>query len=192
MVSSILSFDESGERMSVSSYYADTGVADSLPGPLPEGAAVLLLDGFLRGPCLEAASRAKERGIPVVLDGGSWKQGMEDLLPMVDVAVCSAAFFPPRTGTHEEVLDDLQERGIDRVAVTRGGEPILYRDGADTGTVAAGSGPVVDTLGAGDVLHGALCWYLAQGRPFADALAEASVVATRSCLSFGTRAWMED
>jgi len=190
MVSSILSFDETGDRMSVSSYYADAGVADSLPGPLPEDSEILLLDGFLRGPSLEAAARAKDRGIPVVLDGGSWKSGMHDLLPMVDVAVCSADFLPPGTSTHHEALTYLQDRGIRRVAVTRGEASILYRDGDERGEVPIERRPVVDTLGAGDVFHGALCRSLAAGRSFVDALADAAAVATRSCGGFGTRAWM--
>ena len=191
MVSSIFSFVESSDRMSVSSHYLDNGVAESLPGPLPEGAAILLVDGFLRKPCLDAASRGAAQGIPVVLDAGSWKPVMEDLLPMLDVAVCSADFHPPGTSTHDEALDYLQQRGVARVAVTRGAAPILYRDGADIGLVPIAAGPVVDTLGAGDVLHGALCWFLAAGQPFGTALTEAAAVATRSCRSFGTRAWMD-
>jgi sugar/nucleoside kinase (ribokinase family) len=55
---------------------------------------------------------------------------------------------------------------------------------------------VVDTLGAGDVLHGALTHALAgQGvltpEGFTEALRAAATVASRACASFGTRAWME-
>jgi len=192
MVSSIFSFEESGDRMSVSSHYADTGIAAGLPGPLPQEAAILLVDGFLRGPCCDAATRANAVGIPVVLDAGSWKEGLDAILPLVDVAVCSADFHPPGTSTSDEALDVLQEAGIDRVAVSRGGAPLLYREGSITGEVPVPTGPVVDTLGAGDVLHGAFCWFLARGLPFREALSEAAAVATRSCGSFGTRSWMDD
>jgi sugar/nucleoside kinase (ribokinase family) len=191
MVSSVLSFEGSGDRMAVSSHYADSGVAESLPGPLPAGTSVLLVDGFLRMPCLDAASRAAAQGITVVLDGGSWKPGMRELLPLVDIAVCSADFHPPETATHDETLDYLQQQGIRRAAVTRGREPILYRDGTGTGEVAVEDVRVVDTLGAGDVLHGAFCRFLAGGLPFAEALTEAAQVATTSCRSFGTRAWID-
>jgi sugar/nucleoside kinase (ribokinase family) len=177
--------------MAVSSHYPDAGLAESLPGPLPEGTGIVLVDGFLRAVCHEVASSASTQDIPVVLDGGSWKGGMDEWLPMVDVAVCSAVFFPPGTSTHGEALDYLQDLGVDRVAITRGGESILYRDGSDSGRIPVEAGPVVDTLGAGDILHGALCWFLADGRPFPEALAEAAAVATRSCRSFGTRDWME-
>lgn len=54
---------------------------------------------------------------------------------------------------------------------------------------------VADTLGAGDVLHGALAHRLATAGPltserFTEALRAAAVVASRACASFGTRAWM--
>jgi sugar/nucleoside kinase (ribokinase family) len=50
----------------------------------------------------------------------------------------------------------------------------------------------VDTLGAGDFFHGAFCHALAGGTGFVDGLRAASGVATLSCRSFGTRAWLED
>ena len=191
MLSSVFSFDGIGDRMAVSSRYPHEGVAETLPGSLPEGTAVVMVDGFLRGPCRDAVSQAARTGATVVLDGGSWKPGMEDLLALVDVAVCSADFHPPGTADHEAALDYLQDRGIARVAVTRGEAPVLYRDGADHGEIPVDDVPVADTLGAGDVLHGAFCWHLASRRPFVAALTEAAAVATRSCRSFGTRAWME-
>jgi sugar/nucleoside kinase (ribokinase family) len=54
---------------------------------------------------------------------------------------------------------------------------------------------VVDTLGAGDVLHGVAAFMLAGSLapPTADrvaaALSEAARVAAASCATFGTRAW---
>lgn len=55
---------------------------------------------------------------------------------------------------------------------------------------------VADTLGAGDVLHGALAYHLVGARPtpegFAEALRAAAVVASRACASFGTRAWLRE
>ncbi len=55
---------------------------------------------------------------------------------------------------------------------------------------------VADTVGAGDVLHGALAHHLAGSQPtsesFAEALRAAAAVASRACASFGTRAWMRE
>lgn len=191
MVSSILSFEGTGDRMVVSSHYAHTGSASSLPRALPKDARVLLVDGFLRSPCLDAAQQADAAGVSVIFDGGSWKPGMDELLEFVDVAVCSADFRPPATEAHEEALDFLQVRGVQRVAITRGDAPILYRDGDESGQIPIEPVTAIDTLGAGDVLHGALCWYVSEGRAFPEALAEAAAVATRACQTFGTRSWMD-
>lgn len=42
------------------------------------------------------AEAAHDIGIKVVLDGGSWKSGLEKLLPHVHTAICSADFRPPK------------------------------------------------------------------------------------------------
>jgi len=48
-----------------------------------------------------------------------------------------------------------------------------------------------DTSGAGDIFHGAFCFYACEpGATFQDALAKAAVVASESCRHIGTRAWM--
>jgi sugar/nucleoside kinase (ribokinase family) len=47
----------------------------------------------------------------------------------------------------------------------------------------------VDTLGAGDVFHGAFCYYFAQTGDFAGSLQAASRVAAVSCRYFGAMRW---
>ncbi|MCV3216935.1 PfkB family carbohydrate kinase, partial [Plectonema radiosum NIES-515] len=46
-----------------------------------------------------------------------------------------------------------------------------------------------DTLGAGDIFHGAFCNYILR-ESFPDALAQAANIAAYSCQFFGTRRWM--
>ena len=50
----------------------------------------------------------------------------------------------------------------------------------------------VDTLGAGDVLHGAFCYYLSQGQDGLTAIENAAKIATGSCRYFGTHIWRKD
>ncbi|MFF4273609.1 PfkB family carbohydrate kinase [Streptomyces sp. NPDC001536] len=156
---------------------------------------IVELDGHHRELTLAAAHTARAVGRPTVLDGGSWKDGTEKLLPSIDVAVCSADFHPPGTNTPSEVLRFLQEHGVGWSAVTRGADPVVW-SGPDGGsTVDVPTVPVTDTLGAGDFLHGALTHHLAlQGhltsQHFTEALRAAATVASRACTSFGTRAWM--
>ncbi len=172
-----------------------TSPSPSGPGNLPdgfaEGADILLVDGFLPRLALAAAAEARSRGITVVLDGGSWKPVHRELLPLIDVAVCSADFHPPGTTTLDEVFGVLADSGIRRSAVTRGDKPIVFRDGERSGEIEVPPVRVADTLGAGDVFHGAFCFALASGIPFPEALCSAAEVASSSCRCFGTRAWMD-
>ncbi|MFI7404291.1 PfkB family carbohydrate kinase [Streptomyces sp. NPDC049541] len=153
-------------------------------------------DGHHMDLAVAAARLARTAGRPTVLDGGSWKDGTRDLLPFIDVAVCSADFRPPGASTPADTLRFLREHGVPWSAVSRGGRPIVWAGPDSSGTVDVPAGRVADTLGAGDVLHGALAHQLAVQGPltsegFVQALRGAAAVASRACASFGTRAWMQ-
>ncbi|MGW2520890.1 PfkB family carbohydrate kinase [Streptomyces sp. NPDC001617] len=195
-VSSILVTASSGDR-AVASTNA-TGRKLSPPGDLDALVAacdIVEFDGHHSELALAAARAARSIGRTTLLDGGSWKDGTEDLLPLIDVAVCSADFHPPGTSTPADTLRFLRAHGVTWTAVSGGGGPILWAGPDGGGTVEIPPARVVDTLGAGDVLHGALAHHLAvQGEltaeGFAEALRDAAEVASRACASFGTRAWM--
>lgn len=153
-------------------------------------ADVLLVDGHHMQACQAWAQAARALGKPVVLDGGSWKPGTETLLASVETAICSADFRPPGCATEQDVLAYLRAAGVRQAAITRGGDPILYAAGAQTGTVPVPQVDVVDTMGAGDVFHGAYCWFAAQGLGFVPTLEQAARVAAESCRWRGARAWM--
>ncbi len=140
---------------------------------------------------IEIAQTAKANNIPVVIDGGSWKPGFDKLLPFVDYAICSANFHPPNCQTQEQVFTYLSEFGIPHIAITHGEQPIKYliQETGTTGFVNVSKTTAVDTLGAGDIFHGAFCHYVLREN-FLDALASAAKIAAFSCQFFGTRRWM--
>lgn len=74
-----------------------TGTADlrEPPADLLEDATTLLVDGHHLRVAQVLARAARARGIPVLLDGGSWKPGLDRLLAHVDHAVLSADFALP-------------------------------------------------------------------------------------------------
>jgi sugar/nucleoside kinase (ribokinase family) len=152
---------------------------------------VVLVDGFNMETCCMVAAQAKQRGKPVVLDGGSWKDGMERLFPSVDIAICSEHFLSPDRGDEDNVMKYLARQGMKYRAITRGEHPIIYSVPDGNGEIEIGPLEVVDTLGAGDILHGAFCYYYAVGNNFVPALLDASRVATLSCQTLGTRSWMK-
>jgi len=153
-------------------------------------ADVLLVDGHHMQACQLWARAAHELGKPVVLDGGSWKAGTDALLSSVDTAICSADFLPPGCANGDDVIAYLRAAGVVRIAITRGPEPVRYAEAQESGTIVVPRVEVVDTMGAGDVFHGAYCWHAAQGCGFVEALAEAAKLAAESCRWRGTRAWM--
>ncbi|WP_028478603.1 PfkB family carbohydrate kinase [Nocardia sp. CNY236] len=157
-----------------------------------EQASIVLVDGHHPDLAMGVARRAAEIGVPIVLDAGRWKPVHDRLLPLVDVAICSATFAPPGfDGDSSMLLDYVRSIGPTQAAVTRGPDPILYADRGRHGAVDVTPVTGADTLGAGDILHGAFCAYYSSRSDFVDALTHASAVATRSCRSFGTRNWVD-
>ena len=183
--------DKAGNRNVVSAN------AVRIPAPSPQvdrelcrQARVLLADGHWMEACQAWAAAARAQGTPVVLDGGSWKSGMEELLRSVDTAICSADFRPPGCNSVDDVFRYLKNAGVARIAITHGAAAIDILDGESSGSVPVAQVHVVDTMGAGDILHGAYCHFASMGLGFADALARAAALASESCRYAGTREWM--
>src|SRR5690606_20358357 len=155
-VSSVTVTESSGERAVVG------GDAAGIRVPAPDaamvetelaGAAVLLLDGhhpeLARAVCLAASST------PIVLDAGRWKPVMSDLIPRASDVVASADFRVPDTSTSQATADHLVDSGVPVVVTTAGGDPVRWWSSAAQGEVAVPVVEAADTLGAGDVFHGA-------------------------------------
>lgn len=191
VLSSITIDESNGDRSVVYTDTTDRKLKDEhLSGSLLEGVSVLMLDGFYLPHAIQLAEQAKEHEIPVVLDGGSWKQGIEQLLPLVDYAICSANFFPPGCRTRDEVVRFLSNIGVSSIAISQGGTPLhAWQDGEEK-EIAVESVTIIDTLGAGDILHGAFCHFI-QSSYFFNSLKRASEIATQSCRFKGTRAWIK-
>ncbi|GEA88494.1 PfkB family carbohydrate kinase [Cellulomonas cellasea] len=226
-VSSVLVTRRTGERAVVSVNASASGdlaaAARARAGAVLDGADVLLLDGHHLGAALVLAAAARARGVPVVLDGGSWKPRTDELLAHVDHAVLSADFrlpedlrggapdddelaavspaeqVPATVPPGEQDLAAVARLGPAFVARSAGPGPVRFRrrvagaPGPEIGTVAPPAVPqedVVDTLGAGDVLHGAFAEQLARGVDPVTALAAATRVASLSVRARGARGWV--
>ncbi len=157
---------------------------------LLEAANILLVDGHSIESCRAWADAGRSAHIPVVFDGGSWKPGTEQLLRLIDTAICSSDFRPPGCASEDQAIEYLRATGVRQIAITKGADPIRYIAGASSGIIAVPRVDVVDTSGAGDIFHGAFCFYTATGSSFEDSLRQAAVIATESCRFRGTRKWM--
>ncbi|MBE9177159.1 sugar kinase [Oculatella sp. LEGE 06141] len=198
-ISSIIVTQSTGERAVVSlnatkSQVSSEAIAQALGDRIPvdtlAGVDVVLVDGHQMAVGRAIAGRANAYHIPVVIDAGSWKAGFEQVLCQANFVIASANFYPPGCQTTADVFAYLTHLGIPHMAVTRGGEAIQFSSEGRTGTIPIPQASVVDTLGAGDIFHGAFCHYIIQ-TSFAEALAQAAAVAARACQSFGTRQWMD-
>jgi len=191
-LSSIMVLHRTGERSVVSANAAAfSGVPEKVDLRVIRSAAILQVDGHFMPMCIAAASMAQEHNVPVVLDSGSWKPGMSKLLRFVDIVICSDDFRPPGCSSREEVFGYLKKHGISQIAITRGASSILFVDNGKRGNVPVKRVRAKDTLGAGDIFHGAFCFYKATGAGFREALRAAARVASLSCRYVGTRSWIE-
>ncbi|MEG3845656.1 sugar kinase [Microcoleus sp. herbarium19] len=189
-VSSIIVTEKTGDRAVISINATKSQVDSQTINPeILTSVNIVLIDGHQIPASTEIARLAKSNNIPIVLDGGSWKPGLEKILPFIEWAVCSDNFYPPNCDKSEEVFAYLSAAGIPNIAITRGEKPILYLSNSKYGSIEIPQIQAADTLGAGDIFHGAFCHYILQNN-FTDSLTEAAKIASHSCKLFGTRAWM--
>jgi sugar/nucleoside kinase (ribokinase family) len=191
-VSSVVTTHQYGDRaVIIARSSSTTSTRDATCIANQDNYSVVLVDGCDMEACCMLAEQAHHCGIPVVLDCDRWEDGMERLLPSIDIAICSENFHSPDGDDEDIVMKYLAGQGVKYRAITRGERSIIYSFPDGSGEIAVKAVKVVDTLGAGDILHGAFCYYYAGSRNFIQALLNASSVATLSCQTFGTRSWMK-
>jgi sugar/nucleoside kinase (ribokinase family) len=152
---------------------------------------IVLSDGHLPELAIPILRRAREAGVTTVLDGGSWKPWTAELMAWIDIAIVSSRFRPPPEGGLADPLELLRRRAR-AAAVTNGAGPIRWAEGESSGEITPQRVEAVDTLGAGDIFHGAFCHAFAGGEGFRASLEAAAAVASRSCTSWGPRGWMAE
>ena len=190
-VSSIIVTEATGDRAVVSINATKSQVdRQAINQDILTSINIVLLDGHQIAASQEIAQLAHSKNIPILLDGGSWKPGLEEILPFIEWAVCSDNFHPPNCYNSEQVFAYLSAAGISHSAITRGEKSILYLSNGTYSSIEVPQIQATDTLGAGDIFHGAFCHYILQNN-FTDTLTAAAKIASHSCKKFGTRGWMD-
>jgi sugar/nucleoside kinase (ribokinase family) len=181
--------DQTGERTIVT--YRDPALwkvklpdADEL---LQDCAAVLTESRcaeFVTDICVEATAR----GIPVILDADYIMSLREGLLVASSHIVFSAEALHATAGLTDdtEALRKIAELTPAFLAVTNGAQGMLWLD-EERKPHHMPSFPVhtVDTLGAGDVFHGAFALAVAEKQPLEHAMRFSSAAAALKCTRFG-------
>lgn len=134
--------------------------------------------------------RARERGVPGVLDAEAPIALAEGALMLASHIAFSAQGLRDYAG-HSDLAKGLREvaRATGAwVCVTDGAKGVLWLDGDDVRSVPAVAVVAVETLGAGDVWHGAFTLKLAEGEREEAAIRYANAAAAFKCAGNGGRA----
>lgn len=186
-VSAIL-VDAAGERMIATRVEPQLDAARLAdPAPLVDGVAAVLADNRYGPFVLPLCRAARERGIPVVLDADRPRNAADPLFASASHVVFSREGLRGLVATDDlaAALREAARHSDAFLAVTDGGNDILWlRDGA-VERMPVPKVDAIDTLAAGDVFHGAFALAIAEGRDAEAALRFAAATASIKCTRFG-------
>lgn len=139
----------------------------------------LLIDSLEPGAALTAARVAKESGVTVVIDAGTLREGVREILPFCDYIVASELFASQISsgGTVVDALEAMLQYGGEASVVTLGERGCVAMTESGILEIDGFNVRSVDTTGAGDVFHGAFLvgvlheWDLERVCVFANAVA---------------------
>ena len=188
-ISTVVSTRSSGDRMIINAAGEECARLRDLPGLFDGGYDLIQLDQYERPFVTRHTEGIRAFDGPVILDGGGWKDWSREYLRLADIPIVSEEFF---AGGPDAFASECAALGIERWAMTRGARGVIWHDHGQRGEIPALAVPAVDTLGAGDIFHGAFCHAFTETREFVVALEHANRVAARSCNSPGTRSCMHD
>jgi sulfofructose kinase len=157
------------------------------PAGLVASADVVLADNrfpeFVRPIC----AAARGRGLTVVLDADRPTEMSEDLFQIATHVVFSSECLRATTGLDDLVagLAAIARTTPSFLAVTHGPHDVLWREGASLHKSPVFPVKAIDTLGAGDVFHGAFALALGEGRDLGPALRFAAAAAGLKCTRLG-------
>jgi sugar/nucleoside kinase (ribokinase family) len=159
-------------------------------------AGAILLDPEVTYLAPFLADLPRPRGL-VVYDAERWRPGMEAMMATADLFVPTADFLAaPELGLTAKSwsarLAALRDRVGGQLVVTRGERGACYYEGDRLMEVAAPKVAVADTIGAGDVFHGALSLALARSTSLPEAVKLAVAAASLSCRGYGGREGLAD
>jgi len=185
---SAIFIDARGDRMIVT--HCDPRLAAATPADpasLVACADAVVADNrfpeFVRPICVAA----RARGLTVVLDADRPTQMSDELFRIATHVVFSSECLRATSGLDDlgAALAAMAARTPSFLAVTQGPRDVLWRDGAALRQSPVFAVEAIDTLGAGDVFHGAFTLALAEGRDVVAALQFAAAAAGLKCTRLG-------
>ncbi len=160
-----------------------------------ETADVLHLDGNCMRSAIAAAKFARAHRVKVSLDAGGFYEGIEELLPYVDILIPSEEFSLKATGekSTEEAMKKLYARYSPEVLViTQGSKGGIYFENGECKRYQSYKVDCVDSNGAGDTFHGAFLVGYLNGLDTEENCRFASAVSAIKCTKAGVRNALPD
>lgn len=149
----------------------------------------ILAESRCAGFCTDLCAEARRRGIPVVIDVDSALSIREGLLAASSHLIFSSEALQATAGVADDAaaLQTLARATSSFLAGTRGAQGTVWLDpdGGALRQTAAFPVRTVDTLGAGDVFHGAFVLAVTENQDLEGALRFASAAAAIKCTRFG-------
>jgi sulfofructose kinase len=155
---------------------------------LLEDCSAILTENRCAEFCTELCAEARRRGIPVVVDVDRTMSMREGLLTASSHLVFSSEALQSTAGVADDgaALKKIAKLTSSFLAGTQGAQGTLWLD-EDQNLQQTPAFPVhtVDTLGAGDVFHGAFALAITENQDIPSALRFASASAALKCTRFG-------
>jgi sugar/nucleoside kinase (ribokinase family) len=155
---------------------------------LLDDCAAILTESRCAEFCTDLCAEAQRRGIPVIVDVDRAMSLREGLLNASSHLVFSSEPLQETAGVTDDAqaLQKVAKLTKSFLAGTRGARGTIWLD--ERGSIqetAAFPVHTVDTLGAGDVFHGAFALAITEGQELRQALRFASAAAALKCTRFG-------
>ncbi|MGD9588223.1 MAG: carbohydrate kinase family protein [Pyrinomonadaceae bacterium] len=142
--------------------------------------------------CIEMARAARSEGVIVSIDIDRTFNGIEDLLPLVDILIASSDLPAALTGLPDpgrslERLREIYGCGIVGVTLGEEGSLVLGPEGLVETPAYPVPGGCVDTTGAGDSFRVGILYGVLTGRSVEESCRFANAVAALKCRAVGAR-----
>ena len=155
---------------------------------LLEDCSAILTESRCAEFCAELCAEARRRSIPVIVDADRAMSLRDGLLTASSHLIFSSEPLRETAGIDDDgaALKTISTLTPSFLAGTRGPKGTIWLDESG-GLQETPAFPVdaVDTLGAGDIFHGAFALAIAEGRELRQALRFASAAAALKCTRFG-------
>jgi len=185
---SAIFIDARGNRMIVT--YRDDRIAavtPQQPRALAARADIVLADNRYPAFVAPICAAARRRGIPVVLDGDRPTVENDPLFRQATHLIFSSECLRETTGRADlaEGLLRIAGKTDAFLAVSNGPDDIVFLRGRKPSRLPVFRVDAVDTLAAGDALHGGFALALAEGQSEIDAMRFGAAVAALKCARLG-------